>query len=485
MANMNQTIEYRFKPDGKILTEYLNDRSRVSFIMGALGSGKTTASCQKLLKIMCEQEPNKHGIRPTRFFAIRNTYTDLMNTTIKDWLAMADGLGKFNKGGMSPPTHYIDFYLSDGTRVISEVIFLALDRPDSIRKLRGTQPTGFWLNETKELVRDVIDMCDGRHGRYPTIATGGVECTWHGMIGDTNAPDETSWYYELAERIKPTGWKFFKQPPALINKGSAENPEWILNSDAENTKWNPDYYLSMVNGKTPDWINVNILNNYGFVKSGRLVYPSYRDDVHCVEVGVMQSIPIYRGWDFGLTPACVFMQITPTGRLNIIDEMAVTGEVMGISRFATDVLLHSGRYYPNHEFIDIADPAGNMRSQGDERSCFQIMRGMGIDVTGGEQDPYLRNESVRYALDNVIDGKPILQLSPKCNMLRKGFMGGYHYRRLNTANEQYQEKPNKTDESHAHDALQYPCTRLFGGVVKGNKPVEQQYTPYKPQRMLM
>ena len=46
-------------------------------------------------------------------------------------------------------------------------------------------------------------------------------------------------------------------------------------------------------------------------------------------------------------------------------------------------------------------------------------------------------------------------------MLRKGFAGGYHYRRLKVAgDERYHDEPNKNEFSHVHDALQYA---LSGG----------------------
>ena len=186
-----------------VLDAFMACRERVSCIMGPLGSGKTYGSVQRILAQMTEQEPNAQGIRPTRWLAIRNTYPDLMGTTVKDFQSIFEGLGKMKMGGLEPPTFFVDFNLEDGTRVKSEVIFLALDRDDAVRKLRGYQVTGVWFNETKELVKSVVDMADLRHGRYPSVASGGVRPTWNGMIGDTNAPDEDHWYFNMAEEVKP------------------------------------------------------------------------------------------------------------------------------------------------------------------------------------------------------------------------------------------------------------------------------------------
>ncbi|MEE9459665.1 MAG: TerL, partial [Candidatus Bathyarchaeia archaeon] len=80
--------EVRMKAQGKVLAEYHNSRSRVDLIMGPLGSGKTIESCQKIFKYQCIQDKNDKGERPSRWCAVRNTYSDLFSTTIKDWLGL-------------------------------------------------------------------------------------------------------------------------------------------------------------------------------------------------------------------------------------------------------------------------------------------------------------------------------------------------------------------------------------------------------------
>ena len=46
-------------------------------------------------------------------------------------------------------------------------------------------------------------------------------------------------------------------------------------------------------------------------------------------------------------------------------------------------------------------------------------------------------------------------LDNRCLNLKKGFNGGYYYRRLQTSGNRYDEKPFKNRYSHVHDALQY------------------------------
>ena len=55
----------------------------------------------------------------------------------------------------------------------------------------------------------------------------------------------------------------------------------------------------------------------------------------------------------------------------------------------------------------------------------------------------------------MTDGESGLLIDPKCINLIKGFSGGYHYKRIQTSGERYDERPNKNRFSHIHDALQY------------------------------
>ena len=56
----------------------------------------------------------------------------------------------------------------------------------------------------------------------------------------------------------------------------------------------------------------------------------------------------------------------------------------------------------------------------------------------------------------VADGQPGFILSPNARYTRKGFLGGYHFRRVQvTGWDHYRDVPDKNEYSHAHDALQY------------------------------
>ena len=442
------------RPQGATLSAYQRSWERINFICGPLGSGKTFQSCIKLFTAIVGQKPNDQGVRPSRFYAIRNTYSDLNTTTIKDWLALFSELGQFKAGGQSPPTHSLDFDLEDGTRVVAELVFIALDRPDSIRKLRGSQVTGFWLNETKELPKAVVDMADGRHGRYPSLAAGGIRPTWHGMIGDTNAPDNDHWYYKLAEETKPEGWAFFRQPGGVHKI----EEKWVINPDAENTSNLPEgYYERLVHGKSEDWISVNLANEYGFVADGKPVHPQYVDSVHCSPVNLepIPGLPIVVGMDFGRTPAAAFAQKLPIGRWIVFDEF-VTHD-MSAATFAPELKRYIDQHYSQFQVQAWGDPAGDAKGQATDDTPFKVLRRHGIQArpTATNKTLVRRSSLTNPMLRNCMDGKPAFLLSPKCVTIRKGLAGAFCYRRIQTTGERYSDEPDKGETSHVVEACEY------------------------------
>jgi len=433
---------------------------------------------------MCEQEPNSEGIRPSRWVGIRNTFPDLANTTIKDWLELYRELGHYTQGGIEPPHQKLKFELEDETIVESEIIFLALDREDSVKKLRGMQVTGFWLNEVKELPKAIVDMCDLRHGRYPSMAAGAVDATWHGMIGDYNAPDEDHWIYKMAEITKPKGWKFFKQPGGLLRNGEkfSENPY------AENLSNLPEgYYIRGMEGKDFEWIKVNLANEYGFVTDGKPVYPEYVDSVHCLpeEYEPDPTLPLTLGIDFGRTPACAILQFIPVmGRWIGVDEFVT--EDMSATSFAPELKRYLDRVYPDFRFARSGgDPSGMNRGQATDDVAYSILRKHGINCVypTHSNKPSIRRAAIIDPMKRLcMDGKPAFMISPKAKVWRKGLMGGFCYRRVQVAGDaRYSDEPEKNNiYSHICEGGEYAL--MAGG--EGRKAITSSNSNFaKPVKL--
>lgn len=399
------------------------------------------------------------GVRRSRWACIRNTYPLLRSTTIKTWLEWFP-MTEMVYG--APITGRLRMAHPDGDGTIDlELLFLSLDKTDDVAKLKGLELTGAWLNEAVELRHAVQKVVLGRCGRYP--AKKEVRRYWSGVIMDTNPPDTDHWWYKLAEVERSAKHEFFHQPPAVIRK--RKGGPWCINPAAENLAHHSlgaNYYLDQLPGQTEEWIKVYMCGQYGSIMDGQPVYPEYNDDIHCAEnpIEPMRGLPLLLGFDFGRTPACAICQVTPRGQFRIIDELIIPsdGRGMGIRTFTRTVVMpYLKLHYNGMRIVAYGDPAG-VAKEGDELSCFDHMAAEGIQAERASSNlPANRIAAVTHHLITMVDGEPGFQISPKAQMIRKGFMGAYKYRRIQASGteERFTLEPDKNKYSHPHDAVQY------------------------------
>ena len=487
------SINFKYKPEGDTLKKFMKSDDFFRGLRGPVGSGKSVACCIEIFRRSLLQQKNAEGKRKSRWAVIRNTNPQLRTTTIKTWLDWfpEDTWGNF--AWSVPYTHRILVGELD-----VEVIFLALDRPEDVKKLLSLELTGVWVNEAREIPKSIIDACTMRVGRFPSMRDGGA--SWYGVIADTNAPEEDHWWPIMAADvpvpdhisrdealmlIKPDNWSFYTQPPALLeNKGKdGFITGYEDNIKSENKKnLTEKYYNNIIRGKTKGWIDVYVLNKLGSIEEGKPVYHSFKEELHITKnkIDLIPGQPIWIGVDFGLTPAAVFGQRTTTGKWNIINELVCFE--MGVIRFSELLRGEIAKLYKGYEVMIYGDPAGDFRSQTDERTPFQIMRNCGLKaIPAPSNDVALRIEAVDSTLSRLVDGSPGFNMSTDCINLKKGFNGGYHYRRLQVSGDRYDEKPLKNRYSHVHDALQYLMMGAGEGRTMMSGKIQTQPTVAKKQ----
>jgi len=487
------SINFKYKPEGDTLKKFMKSNDFFRGLRGPVGSGKSVACCIEIFRRSLLQQKNAEGKRKSRWAVIRNTNPQLRTTTIKTWLDWfpEDTWGNF--AWSVPYTHRILVGELD-----IEVIFLALDRPEDVKKLLSLELTGVWVNEAREIPKSIIDACTMRVGRFPSMREGGA--SWYGVIADTNAPEEDHWWPIMAADvpvpdhisrdealmlIKPDNWSFYTQPPALLeNKGKdGFITGYEDNKKSENKKnLTEKYYENIIRGKTKGWIDVYVLNKLGSIEEGKPVYHSFKEELHITKnkIDLIPGQPIWIGVDFGLTPAAVFGQRTTTGKWNIINELVCFE--MGVIRFSELLRGEIAKLYKGYEVMIYGDPAGDFRSQTDERTPFQIMRNCGLKaIPAPSNDVALRIEAVDSTLSRLVDGSPGFNMSTDCINLKKGFNGGYHYRRLQVSGDRYDEKPLKNRYSHVHDALQYLMMGAGEGRTMMSGKIQTQPTVAKKQ----
>lgn len=496
-------IEYRAEPT---LARFHRDNSFFRGVKGPWGSGKSVA-CVNEIVMRCmdgdrvvghvedPEDPDygaeirncpvcTDGVRRARWAIVRNTYGELESTTLKTWRDWYPDEICTITGG-SPINGRMRLPLPDGTELDLELMFLALDRPKDVKKLKSLEVTGIWYNEASEILWENVEAGTSRPGRFPKKSrlpkdsAGRTIRQFSCVIADTNPPDDDHWWYRLAVDERPRGYGFFDQPPAVL--GDGEDDPYRINPDAENLRNQPlgaDYWMRMIPGKTRAWIRVNLQNEYGTTSSGKPVHPQFKEYWHvsAKPVQPMRGLPLLCGLDMGLTPACVIGQLTPSGQLRFLDELWVDEKGMGVKQFLRDVVKpHLHVFYPGMTVQAAwADPAGGDRGQGDGETPYQKAAEVGFPLTaapvsGNRLQP--RKEALDEFLTKAPDGEPGLLLAPNCNMLRKAYAGRFFYERLQVGGDaRYRDLPCKNIYSHIAEAGQY----LAVGVLYGYQDERQR-----------
>jgi len=480
------------------VSRFMESEAYVRALMGPYGSGKSAGCVMELLRRAAAAPKNSDGVRRSRFVIIRNTYKMLHDTTLNtvfEWVPP----GQAGKWVSSRNNYEVKF-----GDVESLWMFRALDHPDDIRNLLSLEVTGAWINEYREIDPDVFVNLLGRVGRYRPDKD--VDRGWFGIIMDTNPPSVDSFWYALFEDEPSEEVNAAMQ---RLNKG-AENPRPLLelykqpsglSNEAENIENLPEGYYDLLMAanadKSREWANVHVRGQYGFVQDGKPVFPEF-SDTHAPDNSLIANPNqvIVVGRDFGLTPAAVACQQSVDGRWLVLGELVADN--CGEEQFDERMYRWLATAFPehlNHGLVRevVGDPAGQHRSQTDEKTCFQVLRSNGWTVRPGPQDLETRLGSVRRVLNRMVDGQPGLLVDPSCRTVLKGFYGAYRYRRKKTSTEEYEEVPEKNDVSHPMDALQYVlgfyegqglkgrANRQFGGKgLNSNKPIKgrQSWTPW-------
>jgi len=258
--------------------------------------------------------------------------------------------------------------------------------------------------------------------------------------------------------VKPEGWDFFLQPPAVVEvRGDGGRVVgYEPNPVAENLKnLRPGYYKDALAGRTDQEVRTELLNKPGQIRVGKPVWPAFREEVHkaSIDLEPIPGHPVLVGQDFGRTPASVFAQVIG-GQWRIVDEF--WADNMGASAYADAIKPFMATRFPGFQFVIYGDPAGEQLSQADENSPMLMFRAKGLRVIPAPtNDPTIRVNAVDQLMRRMGDGVPAFLVSPRCRLLLAALGGGYQFRRMQVAGEQYSEMPDKNRYSHIADALQY------------------------------
>ena len=436
---------------------FMLDDHEQRFILGPVGSGKTTGVMFELLRRAAQQHPAPDGKRYTRFAITRNTLSQMKQTVLQD---VKYWLGSVAHWKVSESA--IEIRSDD---IHSDWYLIPLDDPESTRRLLSLQLTGAWLNEFIEMDPEIIPPLAGRTGRFPSAALGG--CSWFGIVGDSNMPNIGSRWHELLEVTRPTNWGVFIQPGGMSN--AAENLNW-LRQTPDTLKLPMDhpvrlrqgrsYYESLLLQHSSGWIKRYVHAEYGDDPDGTAVFRgSFNPDFHVSKKPLesFTGFPIIIGQDFGLSPCSLIAQMTPTGQVRILREVVAerVGLELHMMQNMRPVLTSDERFIGKRIFF-VADPAGMAQNQLIETNNFAYLESLGFAAyPAPTNDIEPRLNAVEQLLVANVRGQPLLLIDgPNCPTLVQALHTRYMFAKRKDG--ELRPKPEKKHPwSDLADALQY------------------------------
>lgn len=471
---MKNVLDLRPAPSAHTLRRFAASNASVRALMGPVGGGKTLCCLSEFLRRAVRQAPSKvDGVRRTKWAAIRDTYRNLDKTTIPSWhKIMPKSRGRWTGGNGEPAEHFIQWTDSAFGKVEITIQFVAMGEHNAEDVLKGLEVTGAYLNEADMLDETVFSFIRGRIPRFPDTAIDGP-ASWAGVWLDFNAPDIDNWIYRQFVEEKPEEFEFFRQPSALSPQ--AENVEYLP----------PGYYDAQISGQ-PDWYVRRMLKNqFGYSRAGKPVYADFVDGVHVAGAPLrpLKDRVVKIGFDAGRTPAAVLTQTDAEGQFRVIDEFLMHNA--GALKFAQALGRYLAETYPDCEFAGVGDPAAANPGDQDEASWLEIVANeLKIEIIPAPSNlPTERWGAVERLLTQPISAdKPAFVLSPLCRVLRRGFNSDYRFKKRPSGG--FEDRAEKNEASHPHDALQYAALDstdfavLMGRAKRGTRGATREELDY-------
>lgn len=475
---MASLIDYT-PPDtiSRFIKDYRPGELFQNWIIGPVGSGKTTGIFMKLIYMAGLQAPGPDGIRRTRAVIVRNTGQQLQDTTLNSWFTWF----KPGQAGSWEITRK-QFTLRFGD-VECEVLFRPLDTPQDVARVLSLEVTFAICDEYVELPQAIIDALSARCGRYPSKVMGGAT-NW-GMWGASNPSVEDNWWFEYLHGaqgvIQPgEGQSLFGRLPT-----DTRNTRYFLQPSgfsplAENTENLPggrDYYTNQAKNKSEAWVRQFLEAEWGYSVAGRPVVQSFNAKVHVSKTPLRfdPNLPLIGGYDPGIGGAAMtFGQQDLEGRLHVLGEITTSG--VGAARFISERLKpYLARRFPElrpGEFIIAPDPAANNRSPNDESTILAVIkRHFPVSIETNNRLP-LRLDAIDHFASRMTYGMPALIIDEQhCPHLIRALKGGWRY--ALDSKEQLKgggdAKPEKGPLSHVGDSFGYLARYYHRSALKATQ----------------
>lgn len=439
-----------------------DDDARIELLWGPVRSGKSAAGCWKVYRrALAASEIYDTALRAV---VIRDTYTNLRDSTLKTWFEWFPDKSAAGFFHVSTATYHLR--TPDGRE--HEVLFRHGKDAGDASNFLSTEFGCIFLEEvvpafaksglispgiSEDLYDTAIMRLSQRGILHPVI------------ILTCNPPTPQHW---VNRRI-------LQQKIADLQ---ADGVAVYFFPAAENeANLRPGYYdelRRLLRGQTTTiarFVEGQIVAIY----PGVAVYQkNFNSKIHVVDrLDFDPARPVLTFWDNPPTPACLIAQVDRWGRLCIFKELIggfVDGrivEAVGASEFTDLVKLELQENFKGFKLGTAwVDPAHRAPSNTESKTPVQILNEKGFkDVRFGAVDNMSRQEAVRNLLGKNLSGEPAIRiLRSGCPVTIEGMAGGYVFGSGTDGKRLTGAGPLKNEFSHPVNALEYGVSGIYPPV---------------------
>jgi hypothetical protein len=490
----------RFQPVPSVAELFrCTNEKRFIFILGPVGSTKTTTVLMWLMVRAAHQAPSPDGLRYSRFAIVRNTLVSLRNTVLRDLRALFAPIADYR-----PSENIVRISVGD---IRCEIFLLPLETVDDERRLLSLQLSGIFVNEVREVDWSLVMQAFSRTGRYPSMKQNGAVCSWRFLIADSNLGVEGSDLYRFLEEDNVTADDRLRLTPTQLAEKIRTHREAVLyihQPGAFTTPDDPDprngqfadwlsflpktYYQDAMIGASREWVRQHVHSMWGLDLAGMPVYGgSFIPELHVAacspgSLKVFKNAPLLVAFDPGLHPAMVVGQLAPNGQLRLLAEAHAPNILFRDFLVSHCIPLLQQLRFQGCPFEATLDPAGNAKTSVSKLTPKSVLQEYGFAVSlartndlkprllaaerwmmemrGASFDPSQPTPNIPHLASRAAEIQPALLVDPICASLIEGFSGKYRYLKKKVSGELDDKPEKKHPISDVQDCFQYICLLL-------------------------
>lgn len=433
-------LEFELTPTQE---EYVFSTAVVNALISNTGEGKTFAS------IAAMPVHAKRCGKPIRGAIVRDTHQNIKMSTVPSIKEDFGSIVRF----------YDDYkYMKMFTNPPVEMFLLGIDDEAALSKLQGPEFALIWLEEPAPmkdkqnagLAEDVFNAalvrCTRQKGTKPRLQV------------SMNPADKNHWTYRRLitdpcidpeqPLITRNVWFIPYGENVYANEISRQAVKAAYRND-------PAAYLRYVKGE------------FAPVYSGSRVAPQFSRALHVSDFFLRPAAGLvsFRAWDGWHNPVCIMGQVTPTGRVVVLDRFKLEkgGDVRQLIQNMVLPAVHSPRWAGKAKvWRDIGDFSMKNPDQSDitQSPAKVIEKAFSTIFERGPSTWEVMKLGMARGFNSNINGMPGLVIDPRIETLISGLEGGWHYK-TDLSGNIVNPIPVKNEVSHECDALANAMNVLF------------------------